>query len=55
MDIKYPVTGEDVALNELTPETIAHGSFPVRALLYNSVFLFRTAAGSVFLPPWTVH
>ena len=38
MDIKYPVTGEDVALNELTPETIAHGSFPVRALLYNSVF-----------------
>ena len=55
MDIKYPVTGEDVAkmvgqwdlymtsqqkdiLNELTPETIAHGSLPVRELLYNSVY-----------------
>jgi hypothetical protein len=55
MEIKYPVTGEDVAkivgqwdiymaakqlniLKELTPETIAHGSFPVRELLYNSVY-----------------
>lgn len=55
MDIKYPITGEDVAkmvgqwdlymtsqqkeiLNELTPETIAHGRFPVRELLYNSVY-----------------
>lgn len=55
MDIKYPITGEDVAkmvgqwdlymtskqqdiLNELTPETIANGSFPVRELLYNSVY-----------------
>lgn len=55
MDIKYPITGEEVAkmagcwdlymtsqqkdiLNELTPETIAHGEFPVRALLYNSVY-----------------
>lgn len=25
-------------LDELTPETIAHGEFPVRALLYNSVY-----------------
>lgn len=25
-------------LNELTPETIAYGEFPVRALLYNSVY-----------------
>ena len=25
-------------LNELIPETIAHGKFPVRALLYNSVY-----------------
>ena len=25
-------------LNELTPDTIAHGEFPVRALLYNSVY-----------------
>ena len=55
MDIKYPITGEEVAklagcwdmymtsqqkeiLNELTPETIAHGNFPVRELLYNSVY-----------------
>lgn len=55
MDIKYPITGEEVAkmvgcwdmymtsqqkdiLNELIPETIAHGRFPVRALLYNSVY-----------------
>jgi len=55
MDIKYPITGEEVAkmagcwdmymtsqqkeiLNELTPETIAHSAFPVRALLYNSVY-----------------
>ena len=25
-------------LNGLTPETIAHGNFPVRELLYNSVY-----------------
>ena len=55
MDIKYPITGEEVAkmagcwdmymtsqqkdiLDKLTPETIAHGEFPIRALLYNSVY-----------------
>ena len=55
MDIKYPISGEEVAklagcwdlymssqqldiLNKLTPETIAHGEFPIRELLYNSVY-----------------
>ena len=34
----YMASQQKDILNELTPETIAHGEFPVRALLYNSVY-----------------
>ena len=34
----YMTSQQKDILNELTPEAIAHGEFPVRALLYNSVY-----------------
>jgi len=34
----YMTSQQHNILDELTPETIAHGEFPVRALLYNSVY-----------------
>ena len=34
----YMASQQTDILNELTPETVVHGEFPVRALLYNSVY-----------------